>query len=91
MPYVYFEECLFGIDLFMEAYKASNALKAFVATGDVSSVERYKASAEKYFKDFDAATEKKVFIALLELYRKDIPVELQPTLFQTIAKSIRTT
>ncbi len=64
-------------------------MKPFLATGDAAAVEKYKASAEKYFKDFDAETEKKVFIALLELYRKDIPVELQPSLFQTIAKKYK--
>ncbi|MBC7485929.1 MAG: S46 family peptidase [Cytophagaceae bacterium] len=88
-PYVYFEECFFGIDVFMEAYKATNALSSFTASGDAAAVKRYKASADKYYKDFNAATEKKVFIALLEMYRDNVPVDMQSSLFPMIAKKYK--
>jgi len=75
--------------VFMEAYKASNALSSFTASGDLAAVERYKASADKYYKDFHAATEKKVFIALLEMYRDNVPTDMQSSLFATIAKKYK--
>ncbi|MDB5274671.1 MAG: dipeptidyl-peptidase 7, Serine peptidase family [Chitinophagaceae bacterium] len=83
VPYVYFEEGFFGIDVFLEAYKASSALSAFISTGDVAAVQKYKPSAEKYYKDFDKATEKKVFIALLQSYKDGIPESLQSSFFTT--------
>lgn len=89
IPYVYFEECFFGIDVFLEAYRASNALSTFTASGDRSAVERYKASAIKYYKDFNAATEKKVFITLLELYRDNVPTDIQSSVFRMIAKKYK--
>lgn len=89
IPYVYFEECFFGIDVFMEAYKASNALSSFTASGDAAAVTRYKASADKYYKDFNVATEKKVFIALLEMYRDKVPLDMQSSLFPMIAKKYK--
>jgi Peptidase S46 len=89
VPYVYFEECFFGIDPLLEAYKASNALSTFTSSGDLSAVERYKVNANKYYKDFNAATEKKVFIALLEMYRDNVPVEMQSSIFALIAKKYK--
>ncbi len=89
IPYVYFEECLFGNDIFMEAYKASNTLSSFISSGDLSSIERYKKSVALYFKDFDAATEKKILVSLLDMYRKDIPVEIQPSVFAEIQKKYK--
>ncbi|MDF2455613.1 MAG: dipeptidyl-peptidase 7, Serine peptidase family [Cytophagaceae bacterium] len=89
LPYVYFEECFFGIDVFLEAYKASNALSGFTTSGDVAAVARYKASADKYYKDFNAATEKKVFIKLMEMYRDNVPAAMQSSLFATIAKKYK--
>ncbi|HSZ71982.1 MAG TPA: S46 family peptidase, partial [Cytophagaceae bacterium] len=89
VPYIYFEECFFGIDLFMEAYRASNTLSTFISSGDQTAVNKYKASAEKYYKDFDAATEKKVFITLLQLYQENVPEALQSSIFSTIAKKYK--
>ncbi len=89
IPYVYFEECLFGNDILLEAYKASNSLSTFLSNGDKSNIEAYKKTSELYFKNFDAPTEKKILAALLEMYRKDVPKNLQPSLFEEIDKKYR--
>jgi len=89
IPYVYFEECLFGNDILLEAYKASNALSGFTSTGEMSAIDRYKKTSALYFKDFDAPIEQKILAALLNMYMKDVPLALQPSLFQEIQKKYK--
>lgn len=89
VPYVYFEECLFGNDILLEAYKTSNTLSNFLSNGDKSNIESYRKTSDLYFKNFDAPTEKKIFAALLAMYSKDVPKTLQPSLFEEIQKKYK--
>jgi hypothetical protein len=89
VPYVYFEECLFGNDILLQAYKASNTLSAFIANGDKTTMDAFKNASSLYFKDFDILTEKKIFVALFEMYRKDVPLAIQPSLFAEIQKKYK--
>ena len=89
IPYVYFEECLFANDILLEAYKASNTLSGFISNGDKSNIARYQTSSALYFKDFDVLTEKKILVALFEMYSTDVPLELQPSLFAEIKKKYK--
>ena len=50
------------------------------ATADLSE------PVAEYFKDYSASTDKKVFAALMDLYRKDVPAAQLPDVFQTVQK-----
>ncbi|WP_400192061.1 S46 family peptidase [Hymenobacter sp. B81] len=45
-----------------------------------------KESAEDFFKDYNPATDQKVFAALMQLYYNDVAKEQQPEIFQTVQK-----
>ena len=44
---------------------------------------------KEFFKDFNLATDKKICIALLEMYYQYVPVEQQPDLFKTMVKKYK--
>ncbi len=43
-------------------------------------IESLREKAEKYFKDYNAPTDKELFVAMLEMFYKDIPKHQQPDL-----------
>jgi len=48
-----------------------------------------KKEAEKYFKDYDAATDKKIFAALMEMYYKDVPAEYHLDFMAVVQKKYK--
>lgn len=54
-----------------------------------SLVDKAKKSSEKYFKDYNEPTDKKIFAALLEMYYKDVPKEYQMDIFKTVNKKFK--
>ena len=42
--------------------------------------------SEKYFKNFNASTEQKLFTAMLKIYREDIPADMLPDIYKYIDK-----
>ncbi len=49
-------------------------------------IKRYKVNAREFFKDYDAITDQKVTVALLSLYRNNVPAEFQPVFLEQIDK-----
>lgn len=54
-----------------------------------AAIEKYKAYADEYFKDYSAKTDQKVYAALLDLYHKDVDPEFHLSLWPTINKKYK--
>jgi len=87
LPYVYLEEAAFATEILMFAYKTNklyNLLKSNQNTKIADSIlQKY---AIDYFKDYNKATDKKVFTALLSMYYADIDPALHPSIFKVVEK-----
>jgi hypothetical protein len=53
------------------------------------TVNSLKDRSEKYFKDYNAPTDKKLLAAMLELYYQDVPKELQPEILLKYGKKYK--
>ncbi|MFZ5554722.1 MAG: S46 family peptidase [Bacteroidota bacterium] len=88
---VYFQECVFGIEiftLFTKYFPLYGALKG--KTKDQATlaavVESAKPEMEEYFKNHNAATDTKLMAAMLELYYNDIDTAYRPKELTAIHK-----
>ncbi|MEY3399201.1 MAG: hypothetical protein RL220_1795, partial [Bacteroidota bacterium] len=77
------EANLIGADMPLFAWRFYRTFQAAMAAENEEEkkgiLESFKEQAEAHFKDYDAATEKDVFVALAELYIRNIPREQRPT------------
>lgn len=81
----YLEEAFFGgLDiLHMSLGMLSNA--AMDKKGElIFNVEKVRKFADTYFKDLNIETDKKVAVAMLDLYSKNVPAEFQPDIYRLI-------
>jgi hypothetical protein len=53
------------------------------------SIDKLKAGAAGFFKNYDRPTDEKIASVLLKMYDNDIPKELQPAIFRTIEKDYK--
>jgi hypothetical protein len=90
----YFMEAIYrGSEILPLAYRLNDLAK--IARGNIDPArvpgtkERLKSIIEKYFEDYDLATDKKVFAAMMELYNKNAPIGLQPDDFIKISKKYK--
>lgn len=89
----YYVEAIMGIEAltyamgFNEVIEGLNSGKKMA---DVQkNIDRLKAAAPGFFKNFDRNTDEKIAVALLKLYYNDIPKEQQPGMFRTIEKEFK--
>ncbi|WP_018343645.1 S46 family peptidase [Cytophaga aurantiaca] len=90
LPYVYLVEAAFGTEILEFAYKTNKyygLLKAGKA--DAAAKDNIQNIGTEYFKDYNKATDQKVFAALLEMYYKDIDKDLHPAIFKVIEKKYK--
>lgn len=90
----YFIEAIYqGSEILSFAYRLNDLAK--IARGNISpdqiagTKERLKSTIEKYFADYDLATDKRVFAGMLELYNANVPLGLQPDEFIKISKKYK--
>ncbi len=92
-PYIYLEEAAFATEILMMVYKTNSfykLLSAKVTGKDLETAKAdLKAKTDEYFKDYNAATDKKVFAALLSMYYNDIPKVLHPSVFKMVEKKYK--
>ncbi|RTQ50949.1 S46 family peptidase [Hymenobacter gummosus] len=90
----YVNEAAFGTEIITLAARMQRIYSDFKGAGTVApnpdaarrAAEELKEPVAEHFKDYSAATDKKVFAALLALYMQDVPKDQQPEVFQTIEK-----
>lgn len=90
LPYVYLEEAAFGTEILLFAYKANKLDGLLKANKDHAEAKAALLSySEEYFKDYNKATDQKVFAALLKMYHDDIAKEFHPAIFATVDKKYK--
>lgn len=93
LPFYYHYEAGFGVEMVKFSYKYKNLLSDLededIDKDDLKlDVEFYKLSAQDFFKNYQPATDKKVFATLLYLFYKDIPETFHPDVFQAVKAGI---
>jgi hypothetical protein len=92
-PYIYLEEAAFGTEILLMAYKSNSFFKALATTppgpGLDSAIADMRIKTTEYFKDYNVATDKKIFAALLSMYYNDIPKPLLPDIFLEVEKKYK--
>ncbi|MEQ9187094.1 MAG: S46 family peptidase [Cryomorphaceae bacterium] len=89
----YINECVFGSESVVMAWRTSRLLGALSAENPDQAqidelVEDLKDRGEKFYKDYNMSTDRKVSAALFEFFAGDIPSDLQPEFFkQMVAKN----
>ncbi|MDP4842922.1 MAG: S46 family peptidase [Salibacteraceae bacterium] len=90
MFFTYFNECIFsGSEALLMSYRASS-LEMVLSAEEVNQekVDQLTADlknrADKFFKDYNMPTDKKVSAALFEIFYNDVPKDLQPESFKNL-------
>jgi len=77
------EAGLIGAELPLFAFQFSRVFGAAMLETDLVKrkeiLDSFNSSAESFFKDFDMATEKQMFVDIVGLYRKNIPAAERPS------------
>jgi hypothetical protein len=90
--YIYLEEAAFGTEVLIYAYHLNSlysALKGGNPEEIKGAIEEAKKSTEENFKNYNPPTDKKIFAALLKMYYDDIPKEMHPSVFTTVANKYK--
>jgi hypothetical protein len=89
----YYAEALLGIESISYALgfnEVVEALNSGKTQADVQkSIDKLKAGAAGFFKNYDRTTDEKIAQALLKMYYNDIDKGLQPTIFRTIEQDYK--
>ncbi|WP_250419124.1 MULTISPECIES: S46 family peptidase [Pontibacter] len=84
---IYLSEAVLGTESLMMAYRLS-ALNAALKAGDAAAtqkaVEDLNPRVDAFFKDYNMATDKKVFAAMMKYYSEDINKDQQPAAFKNL-------
>ncbi|MFT2010056.1 S46 family peptidase [Pontibacter sp. 13R65] len=86
---IYLNEAILGTESLLLAYRMSALHGALKAKNDANvkqAVEDLRPRVDAHFKDYNAASDKKVFAALLQFYHQDIPKEQQPDSFKKLVQ-----
>lgn len=67
----------------MKVYKLLSESKEDAETGMNASAGRLEKAAEDFYRDYYLPIDKECFIAMMEAFRKDIPLERQPEYFRS--------
>jgi len=83
----YINECIFGSEAVVMAYRTSRLYAALAAeTPDQAQIDAQVAElterADKFYKDYNMSTDRKISAALFQFFSDDIPTDLQPTFFK---------
>lgn len=83
LPYYYHIEAGFGIELVKSGYKMSSLIKALKdeekeEEAIQTSIQKYRASSESFFKDYNADIDKKVLMAMIKFIMEDVDAEFIP-------------
>ncbi len=92
----YLQECALGPELhvfFWRHFGFNGPLKKALDGGDEAKIRaaRDKAltAAEDFFKDYNPATDQKIYAAMLKMYHEDVPKDLQPEGLKTLASKTK--
>jgi hypothetical protein len=88
----YLQECVFGPELhafFWKHLGMRSELKTALESGDEAKIKAARESmikaAEEFYKDYNPATDQKIYAAMLKMYHEDVPKDLQPDALKALA------
>ncbi|MFN8775769.1 MAG: S46 family peptidase [Flavobacteriales bacterium] len=87
------EAGLIGAEVPLFAYRFSRVFDAAMLESDAAKrteiLNSFKPQADEFYRDFDLALEKDVFVQLVNLYRKNIPADQRPSWMAEIDKKYK--
>jgi hypothetical protein len=91
IPYVYYKEAIIrGVEMigFSNTYEELHKQLKLAAGDDTINplTQSLTYAAKQYFKNYNMETDKKICIAMMEMFYKDVPEEFYPDVFTTIQK-----
>jgi hypothetical protein len=51
--------------------------------------DQFRKECDKFFKDYNSTTDKKVFVALMKMYYENVPADQQPSVFADVQKKFK--
>jgi hypothetical protein len=87
------EAGLVGSDIVLFAFRFARTFEAAMGQEDAEKqkaiLNNYLGAADKFFKDYDQATDKAVLTAMLTIYRQNISREFLPSVYTTIQSKFK--
>jgi len=84
------ESMLMGPEIFYACFKVKGLESSLKSGKDTAAIERsikmLRGNIEKFYKDYDAATDAKISETLFELYKENVSSEYYPSFFRTVEK-----
>lgn len=77
------------LDLLTKADKAKGAEKEEINKKITATLDRIQKRAADFYKDYNPATDKKLFAALMQLYYQNVGPEYRPDIFQPLEKKYK--
>ncbi len=86
----YFQETFMGAEALWFVWKLQT-LPSVLKKKDAkpSDFDSFRSLAKEQFKDYNMATDQKLFAALIEMYYTNIPKQYHPTIFEELAKKYK--
>ncbi|MTI32196.1 S46 family peptidase [Xanthovirga aplysinae] len=79
LPNVYYREAFYGIEMMRLAARLNALTKIGLGTKEEKkALEKTKSYSEKYFKNYDFSTDKKLFVALMQMYLDNVDPSFYP-------------
>jgi hypothetical protein len=90
----YLNECVFGSEAIVMAWRTSRLYSALSAEEqDQAQIDALVADlrdrADKFYKDYNMSTDRKITAALFNFFNEDIPADLQPEFFKDYVKKFK--
>jgi len=94
IPYIYYKEAILrNIEIMSFANTYEKYYKQLKIVGDDEALNKLTQSlrynAKLFFKNYNLPTDKKICLAMLEMFMKDVPKEFYPDIFATIKKDYK--
>lgn len=82
-----------GTDIILFAFRMNRMLDRYAQTEDAEQKKALKGGMEdfitSYFKDYDMATDKDLFVEIFSMYKQNVPKAQQPDFFQLVDKKYK--
>jgi hypothetical protein len=94
IPYIYFKEAIIrGMEILSYANTYEELYKQMKLAVDEEAINKLTQSltyaAKLYFKNYNMETDKKICLAMLEMFYEDVPKDYDPDVFTTIQKKYK--
>jgi len=83
--YSYISEIFSASDIIMLAAESGEFSSALARGNNLEdATNKFRTKVDAFLKEYDAATDKKILLALFDMYNKDVPTEYHPAFFYKV-------